>query len=63
LGFNLGVELGQLAIVLVFLPPALGSRRLLLYPRFILRFGSAAILVVASAWLAQRALDFKWLPF
>jgi len=62
-GFNLGVEIGQLAIVSAFLPLALSLRRLLFYQRFILRFGSAAIIVVASTWLAERALDFKWLPF
>ena len=62
-GFNLGVEIGQLAIVAVFLPLALGLRGLLFYQRFILRFGSAAIIVVASTWLAERVLDFKWLPF
>jgi hypothetical protein len=62
-GFNLGVELGQLAIVLVFLPLALSLRRLLLYQRLVLRFGSAAIIAVASTWLAERMLDFKWLPF
>jgi hypothetical protein len=49
--------------VSVFLPPALSLRRLLFYQRFVLRLGSAAILVVASTWLAERALDFKWLPF
>ena len=63
LGFNLGVEIGQLAIVAVFLPVALSLRRLLFYQRFVLRLGSAAIMVVASTWLAERALDFKWLPF
>jgi hypothetical protein len=62
-GFNLGVEVGQLAIVSVFLPLALSLRHLLFYQRFILRFGSAAIIVVASTWLAERVLDFKWLPF
>jgi hypothetical protein len=62
-GFNLGVEIGQLAIVAVFLPLALSLRRLLFYQQFILRFGSAAIIVVASTWLAERVLDFKWLPF
>lgn len=62
-GFNLGVEIGQLAIVAAFLPLALSLRRLLFYQRFILRFGSAAIMVVASTWLAERVLDFKLLPF
>ena len=62
-GFNLGVEIGQLAIVSVFLPLALSLRHLIFYQRFVLRFGSAAIIVVAATWLAERALDFKWLPF
>jgi hypothetical protein len=62
-GFNLGVEIGQLAIVSVFLPLALSLRHLLFYQRFILRAGSAAIIVVSSTWLAERVLDFKWLPF
>ena len=62
-GFNLGVEIGQLAIVLVFLPLALSLRDLIFYRRFVLRFGSAAIIAVASTWLAERVLDFKWLPF
>jgi hypothetical protein len=61
--FNLGVEIGQLGIVSLFLPLALSLRCLILYQRLVLRFGSAAIVAVASTWLAERALDFKWLPF
>jgi hypothetical protein len=62
-GFNLGVELGQLAIVAVFLPLAYALRGLLFYRRFVLQAGSVAIMLVASTWLAERVLDFKWLPF
>jgi hypothetical protein len=62
-GFNLGVELGQLAIVAIFLPLALCLRRLMFYQNFVLRVGSAAIMVVASTWMAERVFDFKWLPF
>ena len=62
-GFNLGVELGQLTIVAVFLPLALSLRRLMFYQNFVLRLGSAAIMVVASTWMAERVFDFKWLPF
>jgi len=62
-GFNLGVELGQLAIVAVFFPLALCWRHLGFYQRFVLRLGSAAIMVVASTWMAERMFDFKWLPF
>jgi hypothetical protein len=62
-GFNLGVEIGQLAIVAVFFPLAYGLRPLLFYQRFILQFGSVAIMLVASTWMAERVFDFKWLPF
>ena len=62
-GFNLGVEIGQLTIVAVFLPVALSLRSLLFYRRFVLQAGSAAIVAVATTWLAERVLDFKWLPF
>ncbi len=62
-GFNLGVELGQLAIVGVFLPTALCFRGLMFYQNFVLRLGSAAIMIVASTWMAERVFDFKLLPF
>jgi hypothetical protein len=56
-GFNLGVELGQLAIVGVFLPIAYLLSRHGLYQTAILRAGSLAILVLAANWLAERALN------
>ncbi len=62
-GFNLGVEIGQLTIVAVFMPLALSVRHLMFYQRFVLRAGSVAIMVIASTWLAERVLDVKWLPF
>jgi len=54
--FNLGIELGQLAIVAAFLPLALALRRSALYPRALLAGGSLAISVLASVWLWERAL-------
>jgi len=62
-GFNLGVEAGQLAIVVAFLPWAYGLRRSAFYRRVVLWGGSLAIAVVAAAWFAERAFDFKLLPF
>jgi len=62
-GFNFGVELGQLAIVAIFLPLAFSLRRLRFYERVVLQAGSAAIIVLASTWLAERLLNFKVLPF
>ncbi len=56
-GFNVGVELGQLAIVAAFLPLAFGLRRTTMYRVGILQAGSVAIAVLASWWLLQRAFD------
>jgi hypothetical protein len=58
-GFNLGVELGQLAIVAVFVPVAFLARRSIAYRRGALVVGSLAILVVAAIWFVERAFDIK----
>ena len=55
--FNLGVETGQLAIVVTFLPVAYLSRRSWLYPRLVLGAGSLSIVAVASVWLIERSLN------
>jgi hypothetical protein len=59
-GFNLGVEAGQLAIVAAFLPVAYALRNTWAYRRLVLVGGSAAIVLVAALWLAERALDVKF---
>ena len=56
-GFNIGVEAGQLAIVLAFLPVAFMLRGTFGYRRVVLAGGSTAIAVTASIWLAERAFD------
>lgn len=61
LGFNLGVELGQLLIVLIFVPLAWTLRPTRLYRRGVLTAGSSAIALLASVWLAERALDLDLL--
>ena len=53
-GFNLGVELGQLAIVGAFLPLAWGLRRTWFY-RWVLVFGgSSTIVVLGLFWTFER---------
>ncbi len=59
LGFNLGVEIGQLAIVLIFLPVAFLLRHYWFYQRIVLFAGSQAILVLALVWFLQRAFDLN----
>lgn len=61
-GFNIGVELGQLAIVALFLPLAFLLRHTHLYQRYTLGVGSFAIATLAAIWMAERLLDFKLLP-
>ena len=61
-GFNLGVEVGQLAIVSLFLPLAFMARRSGYYQPFAMKLGSAFIAVLASLWLAERLFDWKILP-
>jgi hypothetical protein len=60
-GFNLGVELGQLAIVLLFLPLAYSLRRSQLYRRALMVGGSLLIALVAAVWFVERAFDLSLL--
>jgi hypothetical protein len=62
-GFNLGVEAGQLAIVAVFLPVAFVLRRHWVYRRVIFTGGSLLIALLAGVWLVERVGNVKWLPF
>ncbi len=60
--FNLGVEVGQLAIVATFLPLAYGLRKSWTYQRLVLVSGSLGIVALACAWLIERTLDLKLIP-
>ena len=62
-GFNLGVECGQLGIVAVFLPLAFGLRRSWFYRRLVMIGGSLAIAGLAAVWLCERLFQFKVLAF
>ena len=53
-GFNVGVELGQLAIVLVFLPIAWLLRRTRFYRWVVVAGGAAAIVVLGLVWTLER---------
>ena len=62
-GFNCGVELGQLTLVALFLPLAYATRRSWCYQRLAVMGGSILILGVAGGWLVERSLDLKFMPF
>src|SRR5207244_7034040 len=53
-GFNLGVEVGQLAIVSTFLPVAYALRASWFYRRLVFLGGSMAIAAVSGIWLIER---------
>lgn len=59
-GFNVGVELGQLFCVALFLPFAFALRSSFFYRRVLLTGGSTAILLIAAVWFAERAFDFTF---
>ncbi len=61
LTFNLGVELGQLAVVSLLLPLLFLARRWKLYERVLVRGGSLVIALVACVWFVERAFDVKLL--
>jgi hypothetical protein len=57
LGFNLGVEAGQLAIVALIFPLAWALRAGRLYRVWVLKGGSMAAIVIAGLWLWERVFD------
>jgi len=63
LGFNAGVEAGQIACVLLFLPAAFALRSAAFYRRWLLPAGSGVIGLLACAWMVDRIGDFGWMPF
>ena len=58
LGFNVGVELGQLAIIGVAFPVLFLIRDKPIY-RWVLRGGSVFLIAVATLWMFERVFDFN----
>ncbi len=63
IGFNLGVEAGQIALACAFLPLAFALRDSWFYRQVPFKGGSVSIALVASVWMMERLFDFKVLPF
>ena len=55
LGFNLGVELGQVIILLVFFPLLYLVRVHRLYLRFGIQATASCLILVAGYWFVERA--------
>ena len=62
LAFNLGVETGQLAIVVLILPAMFAARRKPAYQTIVVRVGSLLIAWIAAIWLIERLLGFELIP-
>lgn len=62
-GFNVGVELGQIVIVLVFLPIAFMMRGTLLYRWLVLRLGSVLVVIIAALWMYERLFNAEIIGF
>ncbi|MEO9892389.1 HupE/UreJ family protein [Aurantibacter sp.] len=60
LGFNIGVELGQLVIILMIFPILYLLRKLKLYPK-ILVYGSILLIIISLYWFIERAFDVNLL--
>jgi hypothetical protein len=58
-GFNLGVELGQLAIVVVMFPVLFLLRRLAIYRRVALPLTAVAMILISMVWVVERSFDVK----
>ncbi|MEW7992246.1 MAG: HupE/UreJ family protein [Candidatus Thiodiazotropha sp.] len=58
-GFNLGIELGQLALAMVLVPPLYLYRNTHLYRILALRGVSAVIAIIALVWLVERGFDIR----
>ena len=58
-GFNVGVELGQIAIVLIFLPFAFCLRNTTFYRRAIFCGGSMLVSIIAGLWMYERIFNVE----
>ncbi len=60
-GFNLGVEIGQLAIILIVFPVLYLLSRRRFYTPFILKPSAIAITLISLLWLNERLFDINGL--
>ncbi|MEO0572694.1 MAG: HupE/UreJ family protein, partial [Bacteroidota bacterium] len=58
LGFNIGVEIGQVAIIALIFPVLFFLRKLKLYPK-LLFYLSIALIVISLYWFVERGFDIN----
>lgn len=58
LGFNVGVEIGQVLIICMVFPVLFLIRKLNIYPK-IVTYGSVLLILISLYWFIERALDVE----
>jgi len=58
--FNIGVELGQIAIVVVMFPILWLLRNWSLYPPLAFKLGSVCLILLAGVWFVERSTGMVW---
>ncbi len=59
LGFNIGVEIGQLVILMMIFPLLFLIRKRKVYPRIIV-FGSVLLIVISAYWMIERLFGLEF---
>ncbi len=59
LGFNIGVEIGQLFIILLIFPVLFTIRKLKMYPK-ILVYGSIFLIIASIYWIIERVFGIEF---
>jgi hypothetical protein len=54
-GFNLGVEIGQVFVIILVFPVLYMMRNYAFFPKVILRFGALALIMLSAVWFVERA--------
>jgi hypothetical protein len=58
LGFNVGVEIGQVFIICLAFPVLFLMRKLFIYPK-IVTYGSVLLILISLYWVVERAFDIE----
>ncbi len=61
-GFNIGVEIGQIVIILAAFPLLFFIRSKRIYPRLLMPVGSFVIALLALGWLVERVANVEFMP-
>ena len=54
LGFNLGVEIGLVAVVLIIFPMLYLIKDYTFFPKIILKYGAVALIMLSAVWFVER---------